>query len=171
MKKILISICLIVSLLVFGISREGILEVMNYYNVNEDRAVILTDELFNNSEGVDPEIMLALMISEGGIKNVIGDHGEAMGYFQLHDCAIEYVTRFYPDVLEFYNSLNTIDDLLKFPAMQVKIACRYMYCLQIFVCNGNLLKALNLWNNSENYYLRIFKIIIFIHKNILREGN
>lgn len=158
-------ILLVIPVMVYG----GILTVLEHY-LPEARAQTIYDALIEEHEQcseVDPVIVLAIMGTETGFKNVIGDNGKAVGYMQLHREAVWYVNNFYPDVKKFYKKIKKHDDLIKFPVMQIRIGYRYL-CLLTKNCGGNVLCAIERYNGSKEYVGRVLEWMQRIWKLVVK---
>jgi len=152
----------------FAITYEEVLKIMQYYNVPEQRAKLLAEVIIEESvecPAVDPLIILAVIASETGFRNIYGDNGRAVGYMQLHQSAAWYVANFYPEVKDFLRKVQ-FKDLIKFPAMQIRIGYRYLYLLTKFVYNGNIVSAINAYNGRGDlkYYRRVLEHQLFLLK-------
>lgn len=175
-KKIILSILtILVSTTIFSNNMYNeafnyTYKVAKYYHVREERAKLIAQtvaEEYERFPQVPYQIFVALIVSESGFKNLYGDSGHAVGYCQLHESATEYVALFFPEFKHILSSISH-DDLIKFPQLQIRIAYRYLYLIMKNITNNNIVKALNFWNNSDKYYLRVFDILVFID-SIARE--
>ncbi|MCD6379636.1 transglycosylase SLT domain-containing protein [bacterium] len=146
----------------------GVYDVLYYY-LPEDRARLFEEILIEEHEmcsAVDPVIVLAIIGAESGYKNIIGDNGAAIGYMQLHQSAVWYVATFYPDVRAFYSKLDHHSDLIYFPAWQIRIGYRYL-CLLTRNSGGNILKALERYNGSKEYVIRVLNWLQYIYERFV----
>ncbi|EKF49835.1 hypothetical protein H17ap60334_03810 [Thermosipho africanus H17ap60334] len=140
-------------------------KVAKYYGVNDERAKVIAQtvaEEYEKFPQVPYQIFVAVIVSESGFKNLYGDSGHAVGYCQLHESATDYVALFFPEIKHILSKISH-DDLIKFPALQIRIAYRYLYLIMKNITNYNIIKALNFWNNSDKYYLRVFDTLVFIN--------
>jgi len=123
-------------------------------------------ELLNNPQ-LDPFLILAIMQTESSFRNIEGDHGKAIGFFQLHKVTIEYVIQFYPDLKEKYAIITAgwnhdFKDIKKYPIFQSKVAIRYLHLILQYWANGDLNKALSFYNGrggTQPYNEYVVKIL------------
>lgn len=135
------------------------------YGVSQERAKLIAEtvaEEFEHFPAVPYQVFVALIVSESGFRNVYGDSGKAVGYCQLHQSAVWYVSNFFPDIREKIKKIPEHSELIKYPALQIKIAYRYLYLIMRNITSYNIIEALNFWNNNPKYYVRIFNILGYI---------
>jgi len=122
------------------------------------RTQFFTETILEESRDLhlDPLLILALMKAESGYKNIYGDSGLAVGYFQLHKNAVQYVQRFYPE-LEYVKHEN-LPKLLK---AQIQIACRYIWLINTYISEGNIRATLDRWNGSKPYGQLSFRVLTY----------
>lgn len=178
MKRVISVLFLIVVITLFSIninkSIENVLNNLNafdytyktalYYGVNRERAILLArtiQEEYEQFPTIPYQVVVALIVSETGFKNIYGDNYKAVGYLQLHETATWYVYAFFPELKTDFKQL------IYFPEKQIRIGYRYLYLITKYITNGNLLEALNYWNNNPNYYKRILYILDYIEQIIL----
>ncbi|ABR30412.1 hypothetical protein [Thermosipho melanesiensis] len=169
MRKITLLIIAIFSLIAFSNNMfkeayQYTYKVAKYYGVSEQRARLIActvSEEYEKFPQVPYQIFVALIVSESGFKNLYGDSGHAVGYCQLHKSAVDYVTTFFPSLKDKIKNIPH-DELIKFPRLQIRIAYRYLYLILKNITNYNIVETLNFWNNSSNYYLRVFNTLTFI---------
>jgi hypothetical protein len=143
-------------------------KVARYYGVSHERASILANtvaEEYEKHPQVPYQMFVALIVSESGFKNVYGDAGKAVGYCQLHEASAWYVATFYPEIRAVLKKIR-YEDLIKFPELQIRIGYRYLYLIMKNITNWNIIEALNYWNNSHTYYVRVLDILTYIYKII-----
>ncbi|ANQ54005.1 hypothetical protein [Thermosipho sp. 1070] len=171
MKKHIVLTLIIISIVLFSNNMfkeayQYTYKVAKYYNVSEERAKLIAytvSEEYERFPQVPYQIFVSLIVSESGFKNLYGDSGHAVGYCQLHKSAVDYVSIFFPEIKTLAQKIPH-DELIKFPQLQIRIAYRYLYLIMKNITNFNVIEALNFWNNSPNYYFRVFDTLTFIDK-------
>ena len=170
MKKLTLTIVIITVIIVsqFGDSVQDIMYSELRPNMSEWRTQFFIKTITEESRDLhlDPLLILALMKAESRYKNVVGDHGEAIGYFQLHDNAVAYVQRFYPDLA--YVQHKNLSKLLK---AQIQIACRYIRLINVFITDGNIRATLDRWNGSAPYGKLSMRALTFYAEFLQRVSN
>lgn len=131
---------------------QKLVEVAKAYGMSEDRAKYFVAELCEQCTlfNINPWYLFVLAIAESGLKNIVGDNGRAVGYFQLTPEAVWFVKhRYKMDVPKNHlELLNRID-------LQIKIAVRYFaYLWEKY--GGDLDKVLERWNGSKKF-IRYYK--------------
>lgn len=131
--------------------QKGITE----YHLSQWRSNFIVSVIFEEYDNViyqsiDPLLIYSLMIVESSLKNVYGDSGDAVGFFQLHRESVEYVTRFYPE----YNKLLKLPhkNLIKYLRSQIEIGIRYLYLINKYIYNGNIRLSIDRWNGYIGEY-------------------
>ena len=128
------------------------LKVLEYY-LPEERALLLyqvIEEEYSHCPEIEPLIVLSIIKTESDFRNIEGDHGHAIGYMQLHKEALWYVANFYPDIQKFTKRIK-FTDLIKFPAMQIRIGYRYLCLINHFICEGDLVCTISRYNGDKGY--------------------
>lgn len=72
-----------------------------------------------------PEMMVSIMMIETNGRNVLGDNGNSIGYFQLQFQAIWYVWEFFPELKKDI----TTESLLSNPKYQAQLATSYLFLM------------------------------------------
>ena len=157
MRKMLIVAFVIVSLM--GAAAPNFSKIFISYGISESRA-LLFDKILKEEHQmcpeIDPAIIIGIIYTESSFGNIFGDHGNAVGYMQLHNDAIMYVATFYPDVRKFIRSIkHDIRKLIKFPGWQIRIGYRYLCLLYRNVADENLFEAIRRYNGSHEYLIRV----------------
>jgi len=159
--------------------------VLRYFGVSEQNTKEIVkatfEELPNLSKyGFTYEDVVALIYLESSFKNhspYYDNGGIAVGYFSIHNIALERVKKQYPQ--EFCN-IKSNRDLLKSPYYQTKVALRYMYIIiqseiknpeqhsniKYYVLSRYNGRTTNLYNNS---YIRVFNDRLSQVKRIIQE--
>ena len=102
-------------------------------------------------------LVLALMEQESTYRNVFGDNGNAVGFFQIHEDTANYVATFYPDIKKKLEQLKSFKDLRFYPVLQTKIAIRYLYLTYKYRANQDLLITLTLYNGrNPNFKYNVY---------------
>ncbi len=132
-------------------------------------AKALEEESLKIPKVVDPLFMLAFGICETGFINAIGDNGKAVGYFQLHENALFYVTNFYEDVRKFKQENRNHLSLLNYPDWQLRIAYRYFYLSLKYIFDWDIVRAISAYNGRSDRY-NVYTVKFFSnYGNIVRE--
>lgn len=157
MKKSIAFAVLLASALAlaFDMHKSDIETVLKMYT-NPARAKELAEVIAKECEkfSVPASWMVVLLIAESNGKNVIGDNGKAVGYFQLHQETVWYVSHYFPEFRK-YNKNHTL--LLYNPADQVRIAVRYIYLLDL--CSFD--EAVKRWNPGRpDYYTDVLRQLL-----------
>lgn len=139
-----------------GVLVEFAFTVLREYGVPERDARIIATTLEEESKivpsAVDPLMIIAFGLVESMFRNIVGDKGKAVGYFQLHEPAVIYVANFYEDVREFKRNHRKHSDLLDFPDWQTRIAYRYVYLTLKNVYRWDLLRTISAYNGRSDRY-------------------
>ena len=166
MKRLIIILIILITISIFASDvYDYVYNVAKHYGVNHTRADLIAktvEEEYIKYPDVPYQIFTALIVSETGFKNIFGDNGLAIGYCQIHEASVWYVIRFYPDLQEWYRKIGGFKELIKYPRMQIVLGYRYLHLILEYITNGNIINALNYWNNSDVYYLRVFDILLYI---------
>ncbi|HDK26119.1 MAG TPA: hypothetical protein ENG48_03355 [Candidatus Atribacteria bacterium] len=157
-KKLLLSIVLIFTITGIALTPKDIIQKELSPHMSTWRTKFFTDTILQESSDLhlDPLLILALMKAESNYKNVFGDSGKAVGYFQLHKNAVVFVQRFYPE-LEYVKHEN-LPRLLK---AQIQIACRYIWLINTYITFGNIRATLDRWNGSKPYGQLSFRVLTY----------
>jgi len=175
MYKLLIIFFLLCTLLIYADEFDFIYEKCLEYGTTPERAKLISstikEEYFNTIyESIDPLLILALIIGESNIKNLYGDNGNAVGYFQLHQDAVWYVASFYPDIASRLRKIGYHKNLIRFPRVQIQIGVRYLYLILLHITNGNITKALNYYNRGNlSNYSKYVSYILTIYADLVQE--
>ncbi|AMW32177.1 hypothetical protein SAMN04488510_12012 [Fervidobacterium changbaicum] len=126
------------------------------HKVPENHAKLMAKALEEEAEivpkSVDPLYMLAFGLSETNFRNIFGDQGKAVGYFQLHENAVFYVANFYDDVKQFKQQHRNHVELINHPDWQLRIAYRYIYLTLRYVFDWDLARAISAYNGRSDKY-------------------
>lgn len=144
---------------------DYVYNVAMYYDVNKARADLIAKTIeseYLKFSDVPYQIFTALIVSETGFKNIYGDNDKAVGYCQLHEVSVWYVINFYPDLRLKYTEIGAFENLIKYPKLQIILGYRYLHLILKYITNGNIIEALNYWNNSNTYYLRVLDVLLYI---------
>ncbi len=158
---------------------------LRHFGISEQNTRQITkatfEELPNISKyGFTYEDVIALIYLESAFKNhspYWDNHGVAVGYFSIHNVALNRVKKHYPH--EFGHIKNN-KDLLKSPYYQTKVALRYIYIiiqseikdsekycnLKYYVLSRYNGRTTNLY---DNVYIRIFKNRLSQVKSIIQK--
>jgi len=150
----------------FGINQQELIEICKVYGMSQERAKYFTAELITQCTlaNFNPMIMFNLAIAESGLKNIKGDNGKAIGYFQLHKETVWFVKSYY----KLEHIPKDFDSLLTRIDLQIEIAVLYMkYLLDRY---GSLEKALEKWNGSAKYVTYYKNVCDYIERNFLKEN-
>jgi soluble lytic murein transglycosylase-like protein len=125
----------------------------DFYNVEPKMASTLSETIVKEAGkyGIDPLIVVAVIQQESSFRNVVGDNGEAIGFAQLHQGAVFYVCSFFPDVAEKVRKIGAHKNLLYYPVLQIQIAVRYLFLLQINF-DIDIITAIGRYNGQTSYY-------------------
>lgn len=109
---------------------------------------------------LSPEMVISIMMVETNGRNVLGDNGHSIGYFQLQFQAIWYVWMYFPELKRSVDK----DKLVSNPKYQAQLATCYL-CLMYINSEKDLHKAIERYNGGgdPNYltkYLTYYKHII-----------
>ena len=159
--------------------------VLRYFGVSEQNTKEIVkatfEELPNLSKyGFTYEDVVALIYLESSFKNhspYYDNGGIAVGYFSIHNIALERVKKQYP---QEFGHIKSNRDLLKSPYYQTKVALRYMYIIiqseiknpeqhsniKYYVLSRYNGRTTNLYNNS---YIRAFNDRLSQVKRIIQE--
>ena len=168
-RTIILAIIIPLIILAYGNNYEDAYDytyqVARYYGVSQSRAHLIARtvaEEYEHLPSVPYQIFVALIVSESNFRNVFGDSGNAVGYCQLHESAVWYVAAFDPNIKKLTSHIKH-KELIKFPELQIRIGYRYLYLIMKNLVNWNIIDALNYWNNSDRYYIRVFDTLSFIN--------
>ena len=157
-----ITTIVLICLIAVGFSQSYFSLFMTaYMGIPEQRAEVLLKEMKLMSDKYPMFNVIdyiTIMGIETGGKNIYGDYGKAIGYFQLHKDAIFYVWEYYPEYGRFKFKNTDIKKLLLFPKLQVDIAASYLYLL--YLKYNSKEKAIAAYNgdiNGTNHYYEKFK--------------
>ena len=147
-----VVILTLVSVALFGVD---LFQIFVAHGMSEVNARLVAEALLEEHEK-DPSVrldfMVALLYTESTFRNVLGDDGKSVGYFQLTKAAVLYVARFHKDVAEFYRKLKDHKELLRFPGWQARIAYRYL-SLWLKEHKGDYVSAMDHWNGEGYFYV------------------
>lgn len=138
----------------------GILVLGNWYQflvdygMSPENAKLVADVLeqeHRRDPSVRLDFMIALMYTESAFRNVLGDDGKSVGYFQLTKEAVWYVAYYDEEVARFYRQLKSHTELLNFPDWQARIAYRYVSLL--LKARGDYVSAMELWNGKGYFFV------------------
>lgn len=157
MKKVIVLAIILASTLVlaFDMTVADIESVLKMYT-NPSRAHELAEAIFEecNKFSVPASWVVVLIVAESNVKNVLGDGGEAVGYFQLHKEAVWYVSYYFKEFRK-YNKDHTL--LIYNPIDQVKIAVRYIYLMDVTSFD----ELVRRWNPGRpTYYLDVVRSLL-----------
>uniref|UniRef100_A0A7C4GFE2 Lytic transglycosylase domain-containing protein n=1 Tax=Fervidobacterium thailandense TaxID=1008305 RepID=A0A7C4GFE2_9BACT len=156
-----------------GVLGEFAFTVLREYGVPERDAQIIARTLEEESKivpsAVDPLMVIAFGLVESMFRNIVGDNGKAIGYFQLHEAAVIYVANFYEDVRQYKRNHRKHSELLNFPDWQTRIAYRYVYLTLKNVCKWDLLSTISAYNGrSDRYNMYVERFFRFYSELISR---
>lgn len=155
MKKLIIILFLLLSIFIFSNKQDFIYDYFLFErDIPQREAYLMAKTIYQDSEALDiePLIVLSILETETNVRNIYGDSGEAVGYFQLHKDAVYYVTNFYPYIKQKVKEIGNHNELLKYPVLQTKIAIRYLFLMEIN--NKDIIHALSRYNGQESYINR-----------------
>jgi len=166
MKFILIGGVLVMSVLASGadICYKGILQnyLVTHLCLSEKRAQELLDGIYDGIEDakefnsiikVHPIEMIAILEAESSGKNIMGDEGKAVGYFQLHWEAIWFVWSYFPHLKREEFKKQPLSVFIDFPYTQARLATLYLYLLKIQF-GDDAYSAYNGWNDAYAEQIR-----------------
>jgi hypothetical protein len=158
---------------------------LRYFGVSEQNSKQIVkatfEELPNLSKyGFTYEDVLTVIYLESSFKNhspYYDNGGIAVGYFSIHNIALERVKKQYP---QEFSHIKSNGDLLKSPYYQTKVALRYMYIIiqtevkdheqysniKYYVLSRYNGRTTNLYNNA---YIRVFNDRLSQVKRIIQE--
>lgn len=155
MKKLLLLLILLFSIFIFSSKQDFIYDYLVFErDIPKQEAYLIAETIYKDSDslGIEPLIVLSIMETETNVRNIFGDSGSAVGYFQLHRDATHYVANFYPYIKYKLQLINDHDSLIKYPVLQTKIAIRYLFLMEIN--NKDIIYALGRYNGQEKYVNR-----------------
>ncbi len=165
-KNAFVFICLTTFLLLLACTIEAsdvnrlIVYMIETLKMSPERANIVMEGILDaiNIDGATatPLEMVALLEAESAGKNIFGDGGEAIGYFQLHKEAIWYVWAYFPHLKPESFKGRSIKELLYFPYLQARIATIYFSMMKERYGN-NAPKMYN--GGSQAYQVRYQRIL------------
>ena len=156
-----ISVCLaLVSSLMFRVSQPLLVDICKAYGMKQDTAQHFTAEIITECTlfNIDPETIFFLAIAETGLKNIYGDNGDAVGYFQLHKEAVWFVKERY----QLKNVPKNHKDLINNVDLQIQIAVRYFHYL--LAKYGSKEAALKHWNGSDGFVKYYNEVASYINR-------
>jgi len=154
MNKIILA-CIISILFVSTIFAITYEELTDYLKENTDmsssRIVEILDGIYEQLDYIcykynvmiAPEMMVSIMMIETNGRNVLGDNGHSIGYFQLQFPAIWYVWEFFPELKKNI----TTESLLSNPKYQAQLATSYLF-LMYRNTNYDLHKSIEWYNGG-----------------------
>ncbi len=158
MRKFLITLLTVISFSI-GFSDGKLLNfietVLLENKVPNEHAMKIAQVIVEESKNIpqiDPFLVLALGFAETSFRNVYGDGGNAVGYFQLHQDAVFYVANFYEDVRQYKRENRVHQDLMKYPDWQTRIAYRYLYLKWKNVFNQDIILTISRYNGRKDKY-------------------
>jgi len=144
--------------------------IANKTIVNEYLKILFNssiDTTFTEELSLNPLLIITLMDIESSFKqNIIGDNGVAVGFFQLHDVAMQ-------DVCRYSNELNTIyykylkqdfTQIIKYPVRQLQFALSYLCYYNQF---GGTSEMIKMWNHTSNFKEKLYKKYIFYYQKFI----
>lgn len=153
MKKFITYFIIIVSCLtVFGGKQDFIYDYFMFErNLPQKEAFLMASTIYNDSVAfnIEPLLILSIMETETNVRNVVGDNGDAIGYFQLHVDAVYYVSNFFPYISNKIKIIGSHDNLIKYPVLQAKIAIRYLYLMK--QNTEDIILSLGRYNGQTDY--------------------
>jgi len=169
MHKVLLIIIVLCVSTMFAITYDGLTEYLKENtNMTASRIKEVLDGIYDQigviqnkySTTITPEMMVSIMMVETNGRNILGDNGNSIGYFQLQFQAIWYVWEFFP---ELKKDLDT-DKLLSNPKYQAQLATSYLF-LMYRNTDYDLHKAIERYNGGgdPNYlvkYISYYKQIL-----------
>ncbi len=151
--------------------------MLQYYGLTQKRAEEIDEVLleeYSQCPQINPFVVLGVILTESSFKNVYGDHGNAIGYMQLHADAINYVASFYEDVRMFARKIkHDYRELIQFPVWQIRIGYRYLCLLYRYRAEGDIVTTLWYYNGNLIYAERVFlniAEIMSVYNEIKEEG-
>lgn len=165
MKKCAFMFVLLVSAMVLGVSTEytQLLTYMtDYLEIQRDRAQSILDGIYDgivDAYKYSPQAkvhaieMVALLEVESAGKNVMGDDGHAVGYFQLHWEAIWFVWSYFSHLKRPEFKRQPLEVFIYFPYTQARIATLYLYLLKLRF-GEDAYSAYNGWNDAYAHKVR-----------------
>lgn len=155
-KSLTLLACLIPAFLSAGALAEFAYIIFKENKVPDRDAKLMSSALEEESQripsAVDPLMIIAFAYAESLFRNVYGDHGKAVGYFQLHENAVLYVANFYDDVRQFKRTHRPHAELMKYPDWQLRIAYRYVFLTLKHVFNWDLVRTISAYNGRSSRY-------------------
>lgn len=139
--------------LALGVSQAQLVKICLAYGMQPERAKLFTATLIEECTklNIDYFPVFVLAVAETNLKNVVGDNGKAVGYFQLHKEAVWFVKHRYG-----INVGRNHTDLLYNVELQIMIAVRYFHYL--LTRYNSVEQAVIRWNGKEEY-LHYYKAV------------
>jgi hypothetical protein len=142
---------------------DYIFKIATAYGLDTQEASLIANIIEEESlyfPKVPYQIFTALITVETGFRNVVGDDGKALGYCQIHKSAFDFVMRFYKDDLISRFGNIEFEDLLGNTELQIRVGYRYLHLIMTYLTDNNIIEALNFWNNSDTFYIKVFKALV-----------
>lgn len=166
MRKILIVLILLLSLLAVGVDYESEIDFFEYYLINytqmnkkttsamSERLMYLYKNDILDYKKVTPIELIAYMFVETTYQNITGDNNNSLGYFQIQENAYFYVRNYCKDeilVPKLSWDWKTIRPLIK---TQITIAGLYLQLIRENLCLHSWLaiSKYNGYNDTSIYY-------------------
>ena len=166
MNRLILCILLLASLgfalvLPDNADQQKMIQIARVYGMSEQRAKEFTSSLITHSTSfnINPWFMFYLAIAESGLKNIVGDDGASVGYFQLHVDTLKYLKARYKIKVP-----KDHQELIKNIDLQIYIACFYVKLL--YDRHKDLDKVLECWNGSKKfvaYYKQVASYVIQVY--------
>jgi hypothetical protein len=107
---------------------------LRYFGISEENTKQIVKATFEELPNIEKygftyKDVIALIYLESTFKNhspYWDNHGEAVGYFSIHNSALNRVKQQYP---KEFGHIKSNKDLLKSPYYQTKVALRYIYII------------------------------------------
>lgn len=159
MKKCIFVFGLFIGTVLLGESVEYtrlLAYMMDYLGMQRERAQIVLEGIYdgitdaykyNSQIKINAIEMVALLEVESSGKNIMGDNGHAVGYFQLHWEAIWFVWSYFSHLKRPEFKRQPLKIFLYFPYTQARLATLYLYLLKLQF-GPDAYSAYNGWNNA-----------------------
>lgn len=159
-------ILILVPCLILAMQQKEMVKICKAYGMNEERAMAFTATLIEECTllNINYEPLFFIAIAESGLKNILGDSGQAVGYFQLHKETCWFVQHRYGLKIPKNHT-----DLLKNPNLQIQIAARYFHYL--LGTHGTVEEAVKHWNGSEKYVVYFNQVAEYVKRVYLGGGD
>lgn len=160
MRKRIWMAILLITTLAYAVLQDDMIKICKTYGMPEEQAKRFTAELIDQCTlaNINPMIMFNLAIAESGLKNIIGDGGDSVGYFQLHKNTITFLKSYY----KLKDIPKDHKELVKNPNLQIKLAVLYMkYLLEKY---KSLNAALERWNGSARFVRYYEQVAMYVER-------